>query len=269
MITLGVIGIVAALTLPTLIGNYQKTIYVNSLKKAYSVMNNLTKSSMANEDVTSFSDTQLMKAWEGAKQNKTTFEAELKANMPQAHLLDMGNHELRALYAKADTGDYYNLNYWLYKSSVMIYPANELVCMQTSDSIMYCFDTHNAPTSEYSENYYDFQPSSSGGYYSKHILVDINGFKKPNKVGRDIFIFTVAHKSGMVVANGSLAIAQEVANGYKQRYCHGNVSCESSMDDNYRARYDELTKSDYYCKDNGANAYCADKIITDGWKMNY
>ena len=40
LITLGIIGVVAAMTMPTLVANYQKTVTVNRLKKAYSVMSN-------------------------------------------------------------------------------------------------------------------------------------------------------------------------------------------------------------------------------------
>ena len=43
LITLGIIGVVAALTLPTLISNYKKQTYVTGLQKAYSVLNNMTK----------------------------------------------------------------------------------------------------------------------------------------------------------------------------------------------------------------------------------
>jgi len=39
LITLGVIGVVAALTIPTLFANYQKKVYVTQLKKAYSEIN--------------------------------------------------------------------------------------------------------------------------------------------------------------------------------------------------------------------------------------
>lgn len=39
LITLGIIGVVAAMTLPSLIGNYQKTQTVNQLKKIYSELN--------------------------------------------------------------------------------------------------------------------------------------------------------------------------------------------------------------------------------------
>lgn len=40
LITLGIIGVVAAMTLPTLIQNYQKFVTVNRLKKEYSVISN-------------------------------------------------------------------------------------------------------------------------------------------------------------------------------------------------------------------------------------
>lgn len=39
LITLGIIGIVASMTIPTLIANYKKTQYVTALKKAYSTWN--------------------------------------------------------------------------------------------------------------------------------------------------------------------------------------------------------------------------------------
>ena len=38
LITLGIIGVVAALTLPSLIQNYQKQVWVNQLKKSYSTI---------------------------------------------------------------------------------------------------------------------------------------------------------------------------------------------------------------------------------------
>ena len=39
LITLGVIGVVAAMTMPSLVANYQKKVWVNQLKKTVSVMN--------------------------------------------------------------------------------------------------------------------------------------------------------------------------------------------------------------------------------------
>lgn len=58
LITLGIIGIVAALTLPSLMAKYQKMVYVNQLKKSYSVVTNGFKKMMADDGVDKLSDTQ-------------------------------------------------------------------------------------------------------------------------------------------------------------------------------------------------------------------
>lgn len=47
LITLGIIGVVAAMTLPTLIGKYRKTVTVNKLKKAYAEVSQAIKLSEA------------------------------------------------------------------------------------------------------------------------------------------------------------------------------------------------------------------------------
>ncbi len=55
LITLGIIGVVAALTLPTLIQNHQKQVYVTQLKKAYSTLNNAINNLAAQQGVTEWS----------------------------------------------------------------------------------------------------------------------------------------------------------------------------------------------------------------------
>ena len=57
LITLGIIGVVAAITLPTLVANYQKTVWVNQLKKAVSSVENNTRHLLAEEGVDRLSDT--------------------------------------------------------------------------------------------------------------------------------------------------------------------------------------------------------------------
>ncbi len=52
LITLGIIGVVAALTLPTLIANYQKQVWVNQLKKTYATLNEGVKQIVASEGCT-------------------------------------------------------------------------------------------------------------------------------------------------------------------------------------------------------------------------
>ncbi|MBO6087883.1 type II secretion system protein [bacterium] len=51
LITLGIIGVVSALTLPTVIKNYQKYTTVNQLKKVYTVLNQAFKMSEIDNDI--------------------------------------------------------------------------------------------------------------------------------------------------------------------------------------------------------------------------
>ena len=59
LITLGIIGVVAALTMPTLIANYQKRILVTQLKKEVNVIQNSFQQIIANEGVSNICETSI------------------------------------------------------------------------------------------------------------------------------------------------------------------------------------------------------------------
>lgn len=58
LITLGIIGVVAAITLPTLIQNYQKTVWVNQLKESYSILSQGFQKMLADDEVYRLTETQ-------------------------------------------------------------------------------------------------------------------------------------------------------------------------------------------------------------------
>ena len=64
LITLGIIGVVAALTLPALIQNYQKKVYVNKLKKVSSTIEQGFGLMFADEGVDKFSDIPIFQSTE-------------------------------------------------------------------------------------------------------------------------------------------------------------------------------------------------------------
>src|SRR5574344_2590672 len=76
LITLAIIGVVAALTIPTLITNYQKKQYVTQLKKSYSNITNAFHTAMANDGVTDFGDTALIRSINGDYTNTTKGQAD-------------------------------------------------------------------------------------------------------------------------------------------------------------------------------------------------
>ena len=62
LITLGVIGVVASITLPTLIKEYNKHAWVNSLKQNYSLLNQGFRKMMADDGVEFIADTEVWRA---------------------------------------------------------------------------------------------------------------------------------------------------------------------------------------------------------------
>lgn len=59
LITLGIIGIVAAMTLPSLVGKYQKKVTVERLKKAYSVLSQAIEMSVVDHEEVKYWDFEL------------------------------------------------------------------------------------------------------------------------------------------------------------------------------------------------------------------
>ena len=69
LITLGIIGVVAALTLPSLIQKYQDQVLENQLKKMYSTISQGIQKAMADDGVSKFSDTELFQSCPYSEQN--------------------------------------------------------------------------------------------------------------------------------------------------------------------------------------------------------
>ena len=59
LVTLGIIGVVAVLTVPNVISNYQKKVYVTQLQKAYNQISNALELLMVDEEVDNLNDTSL------------------------------------------------------------------------------------------------------------------------------------------------------------------------------------------------------------------
>ena len=68
LITLGIIGVVAALTLPSLIQKYQDQVLENQLKKTYSTISQGVQKAMADDGVSNFIDTELYQSCKSPEQ---------------------------------------------------------------------------------------------------------------------------------------------------------------------------------------------------------
>lgn len=187
LITLGIIGVVAAITIPSLITNYQKTVTVNQLKKTYSLLNQALRHSIADElgDPT----------WqEPNTKGYGTGDPGLKYLIPY----------LEVAY-KFRKGEYV---YPIYKANgTSGYSQFLYACSDTSP---YAYVLKNG-TIIYFVNFLNYFPMGNALF----ILVDLNGKKGPNRLGRDVFVFTLTKKKPDIIGTygDNLTVEQLLASG--------------------------------------------------------
>ncbi len=160
LITLGIIGVVAAMTLPTLITNYQKRATVAKLKRAYSVIKQAYLMSYdqvgdpaADEAFAMGADNYFKTYWAPYIKGtvcKNYQECGYSSNTPW----------LESSGSKVTTG--------------AVNPEARTT-FYTNDGFLYVV--------------FIFEYGSKGHYASTYVICDINGGKGPNQLGKDVFYF--------------------------------------------------------------------------------
>lgn len=209
LITLGIIGIVASITLPSVIIKYQKTQTVTQLKKAYTVMSQAVK--RAEND---YGDIQY---WDFSLSPQDFYKKYLKP-------------------------------YIVYSSE---YLDNRTINYKTLNNIVptdFGFTNKETPKIVLADGIM-IAVSSKTNNNSKVIYVDTNSFKLPNRLGKDIFYFSIQPKYGFTPYgfNDSL----------------GGESIGKTLD------RDIIMKKNHYaaCNKKQQGIWCAALIINDGWQI--
>ena len=173
LITLSIVGIVAALTVPGVMKNYQNRMYTAQLKKAYSQVANATlaimndentdnffETSAANETKSDENDDKLQNPKEGMGYFLTKYFTTARRNCSED-----------GTCASKAKGFYTNVNG---------------IALDGVDKTNYCVLTVSGATICGKYN-----PSNN----CASVLVDVNGVGRPNVAGRDIFAMDI-HKDG-------------------------------------------------------------------------
>lgn len=165
LITLAIIGIVASLTIPTLVNNYRKKQFETGLKKEYSVL--LQALDMYKQD----NETPLKK--EDTDQSHGEFKNKIKPYLKI--LVDCGDDQAGGYEAKCvQNGDYTQDKKYTYKT----YSGN----IANED----LFDDGQIILNDGSHMLFE----NPGGGSAVYVSIDVNGYKKlPNKWGEDVFTF--------------------------------------------------------------------------------
>ena len=210
LITLGIIGIVAAMTIPNLITTHQQKESVVKLQKAISVMNQAYR--LAYDDVGEATAEEARAL--GVQGYFDKFWA------PYIKVLELCNKTNCGYEAhepfKSPNGSHYSLG---------VESGSNRIVFITMDGFLYMIVTN------YGAN------ADGVSLTSKMIYVDINGIRKPNVVGKDVFLLERkidGEKGGGVVP-----------------YC-------SEFSD---------TQVNYRCKQDSSEC-CAEKIKRAGWRID-
>lgn len=172
LITVGIIGVVAAMTIPSLIQSYKEKATVTAVKQSYSIFAQALKMvTIDNPDLSALTDSSL-----SAKENSQIMFNEISKHIKKVKSCDVDKKCMGNTY-------YLNLN-------------NEKVSN---------WDTYNNLVTGVLANGTSFWilslPASISGEetYAGQIGIDINGNKRPNKFGVDFFWFTF-NKNGELFA---------------------------------------------------------------------
>ena len=171
LITLGVIGVIAAMTLPTVIKNYQKQVTVNKLKKAYiSVSNAVQMSKTVNGEV---------KDWDIKFDNKLQSASDFADKYLIPYMKVVKKCGIN------QTGDCYHAVKYL--NGIVASRRENSTSFYTNDGILYIVGNGINGKSIITTSYL--------------ITIDINGNNPPNVLGKDVFMFQLYVNEGIIKAN--------------------------------------------------------------------
>ncbi len=240
LITLAIIGVVAAMTLPILIQKYQKQVWVSQLEKSVSTWDNGFKMMLADAGTANLFDTEF---WNKLGVGEDSYDYACDSETDNDEILKKYFNILSFGYVK--DGSSKDCSFEMYenggsesfyksldgKSYPLAAPLARKVQMADGTTVgLHLFSK--------SSNYQEIFPD-----YAGVVLIDVNGQNKgPNQWGRDAFMLYVNKKGYLVPAFS----------------------------------YEKLKKQPVFCGDfetgdiNGASGFgCEARIIHDGWKMNY
>lgn len=213
LITLGIIGVVAALTIPTLVNNYRKKQFETGLKKEYSVL--LQALDMYKQD----NETPLKK--EDTEQSHGEFKNKIKPYLKI--LVDCGDEQAGKYEAKCVQNGYYTQDkkytYKTYSGNI----ANEDL-----------FDDGQIILNDGSHLLFE----NVGNRGAVFVSIDVNGYNKlPNKWGEDVFTFQLMNDGkllpmgaeGTIYADENTFCSKTSSNRFNGIACANRAIYDSSF----------------------------------------
>lgn len=245
LITLGIIGIVAAITIPGLVANYQKTQHVSRLKKAYAEFNAALRQMTSDYGCSA----------------DLVCTGLFKYTGDGTETPNLGTALVKYFKVAKDCGMDTGKGCWSPKGYKETFDGSGNTHYFDDDSTTYKFLTANGMSlaienlARYSVAHGDcgsnYSPDKSTGRNTgildnvcAAIYIDTNGLQGPNYFGRDIHKFDITNSRGaMLYPEGGRASA----------FWWGRIATPLCSDNS-------TDKTGYAC---------SGRIMDDGWEMNY
>ena len=167
LITLGIIGVVAAMTMPSLIANYQKKQTITQLKKVYSIISQAYEMSKSdNGDSKNWVDTTQTINTENVKKYVQTYWLPYFKSIKECSKYGDCSYDANAKNPDGSTG--------------LSLTGNNRYTIVLSDGTLIAF----VPFS---------WTEDKGTFWGKDqkFYIDLNGAKNPNVIGKDVFLFMI------------------------------------------------------------------------------
>lgn len=251
LITLGIIGVVAALVMPSLIANYKKKVVINQLKVNYAAIANGFKSIIADSEVDNLSDTEFYTLATACGSNYTCKKSAYeKYTQKYFNVVDTyyyvdqvadgvptsNSGAIAGAACDKWTGTGVMMYYYL-NDNTQCYGVRQTSVKLANGTIMN----------------WEFRENNSTYPYAVDVTLDLNGKKGPNAWGRDVFVFIVDNKGNLIPRSSAKYAEIFVTNNpsldYNSYYWNGGDYCSKTTTSNGRA--------------------CSGRIAEEGWEINY
>ena len=217
LITLGIIGVVAALTLPALINNYQKSKVESQLKKSYSVLEQTIK--MAENDYGSIND------WAEWNNSEEILNKYFLPYLKGAKVYGPAGISTKAMCYDANSKKFSNdkVGDYLYNWFDGVFMSTPLDANTSSIKLIdgTCIGV-NGTNITYPQ------------YYSKNFFIDVNGSNKlPNMAGKDLFFFYI-NSNGFIKPYGDNWGLERISSATENNACNlkaplGGFACAARI----------------------------------------
>ena len=211
LVTLGIIGVVSAMTVPTLVQNYQRKSFVTQLHKVYSEIGQAAERYKSDNNYVSLKESRIVGNKEELNRFVKTYFKVVK---------DCGGSYTPCFadsYNKIDSNESVTLashECW----STVVLASGTAVCFDTGNAESRPADSDVNNDGVIDENDRINNAGTNAGA-AMSIEIDVNGLQGPNIIGRDLFYVDVLPDGTVVDSEGGSGYFGQIVNaGWEMNY---------------------------------------------------